>query len=161
MLDPLAALGVASSVIQFVDFGIKLVSDGAELYEKGRLGNNDELELITKDLTRLTQDIVTSTQPGQAQNGKPPSKDEIALRELATSCNEIGEQLLNLLESLKVQKSGNMLEDGVASFRKALRSARKKGQIHNVEKRLKKMQGQLNTNILELLRCVSYTSCES
>ncbi|KAF8850252.1 hypothetical protein BDZ45DRAFT_197585 [Acephala macrosclerotiorum] len=124
MLDPLTALSVASSVVQFVDFGIKLVSDGVELYEKGRLGNNDELELITKDLTRLTEDIATSTQSEQTHSGKPPSKDEYALRELATSCKETGEQLLDLLESLKVQKSGKMLEDGVASFRKALQSAR-------------------------------------
>ncbi len=152
MLDPLTALSVASSVIQFVDFGVKLVSDGAELYEKGRLGNNNELELITKDLTRLTEDIATSTQPGQTHSGKPPSKDEHALRELATSCKKIGEQLLDLLESLKVEKSGKMLEDGVASFRKALRNARKKGQIQNVEKRLKKMEDQLNINILALIR---------
>lgn len=152
MLDPLTALSVASSVVQFVDFGVKLVSDGAELYEKGQLGDNDELELITRDLTRLTGDVVTSTQPGQTHGGETPSKDEYALRELATTCKDIGEQLLDLLESLKVQKSGKILEDGLASFRKALRSAKKKGQIQNIEKRLKKMRDQLNMNILALLR---------
>jgi hypothetical protein len=159
MLDPLTALSVACSVVQFVDFGVKLVSEGSQLYEKGSLGDNDELEVITKDLTRLTEDIIASTQPGQVQDGVsgiPPSKDEKALRELAVSCKEIGEQLLDLLESMKVQKSGKILEDGISSFRKALRSARKKGQIQNVEKRLKKMQDQLNINILALLRYVCF-----
>jgi len=155
MLDPLTSLSVASSVVQFVDFAIKLLSDGAELYEKGTLANHDELELVTKDLTRLTDDIISTTQSGQTQYRgaeQPPSKDEVALLELAASCQKIGEQLLALLESLKVQKSGNALENGLTSFRKAVRSAKKKGQIQNLEKRLKKMQDQLSISILALLR---------
>ncbi|KAF8846688.1 hypothetical protein BDZ45DRAFT_755757 [Acephala macrosclerotiorum] len=56
MMDPLAALSIAAAVIQFVDFGLTLVSEGVEFYESGSLAKNDELELITKDLTRLTHD---------------------------------------------------------------------------------------------------------
>ena len=66
-----------------VDFGIKLICEGVQPYEKGSLQSNDGIELITDDLTRLTEDIVTSTRPGKAQDGmlgRPPSKDEESLR---------------------------------------------------------------------------------
>ena len=35
MLDPLTAVGLAGTVVQFVDFSTKLVSHSVELYEKG------------------------------------------------------------------------------------------------------------------------------
>lgn len=37
MLDPLTAVGLAGTVVQFVDFSTKLVSHSVELYEKGKL----------------------------------------------------------------------------------------------------------------------------
>jgi hypothetical protein len=125
MLDPMSALSLASSVVQFVDFGIKLVSEGVELYEKGTLANNDEIEQITRDLTQLTEELTATPQVALDHARivtKPPSRDELALQELACSCKLLGDQLLNILDGLKPQKSHNGLE----SFRKALRSARKK-----------------------------------
>lgn len=140
-----------------MDFGIKLLSDSAELYAKGTLTGNDELELVTKDLNRLEDDIIATTESGLAQSStvrQPPSKDEEAVLELAASCKEIGGQLLALLVSLKVPRWGNVLEDSLASFRKALRSAKTKGRIRNLERRLKMMQSQLNTNVLAILEYI-------
>lgn len=154
MLDPLTALSLACNVVQFVDYGIKLVSEGAELYKAGSIANHDELELVINDLTRLTKDLA-ATQSGWSTSAtakRALSNDETALRGLAASCKEIGEELLTLLDSLKVRKSGKVLEDGIQSFRIALRSARKKGQIQNVENRLKRIQEQLSIRILALLK---------
>jgi hypothetical protein len=55
MLDPLTALSLASSVIQFVDFGIKLFRSGRELYgsSNGSSVGNQDLDTIAKDLKGL------------------------------------------------------------------------------------------------------------
>ncbi len=106
MLDPLTALSVAACVAQFVDFSIKLVSNGVELYHHGTLANNNELEQATKDLTHLTEELASTRQVAQYQPGfvtRLPSKDEMALKELAGSCKELGDQLLSALEDLKAE----------------------------------------------------------
>ncbi len=50
MLDPFTALSLASSVIQFVDFGVKLLNESAELYHPGSLLKHEDFETITNDL---------------------------------------------------------------------------------------------------------------
>lgn len=54
-MDPFSAFSLASSVIQFVDFGIKLFSKGRELYKSGSgaLFINEEFGNVTTDLIRL------------------------------------------------------------------------------------------------------------
>lgn len=146
-MDPLAALSVVAAVIQFVDFGLRLVSDGAELYERGSVGRNDELELIARDLTRLTDDIVAAP-----THWLDSSEDEAALKKAAGLCQEIGNELLNHLEKLRVQPSGNRLRLGLDSFRKSLRNVRKRNKTQSIETRLKRARGQVKMNVLNLLR---------
>ncbi len=151
MLDPLSALSLASSIVQFVDFGIKLVSDGYELYDRGSLENNDEIEQATRDLTQLTENLATPSQNFAEQSGtaiRPPSKDERRLQDVAEACKELGDQLLLVLEELKPRERQNGLE----SFRKVLRGFRKKGKVQDIEKRLKKLQDQLALHLIAIMK---------
>jgi len=55
-MEPLSALGVASNVVQFVDFASKVVSETARIY-RGRARRDaederSELERVTNDLWR-------------------------------------------------------------------------------------------------------------
>ncbi|KAE8447855.1 hypothetical protein EG329_010084 [Mollisiaceae sp. DMI_Dod_QoI] len=150
MLDPLTALSLASSIVQFVDFGIKLVSDGYELYARGSLKSNDEVEQATRDLTQLTQNLAIPSQSFAERSGtatRLPSKDERRLQEIAEACKELGDQLLLTLEELKPRESQNGLE----SFRKTLRGVKKRGKVQDIEKRLKKMQDQLALHLLAIM----------
>jgi hypothetical protein len=54
-MDPLSALSLAGTVVQFVEFGGKLLKEGRELYRSttGSLTVNDELELVVVDLQAL------------------------------------------------------------------------------------------------------------
>jgi hypothetical protein len=151
MLDPLSALSLASSIVQFVDFGIKLVSDGYELYERGSLKINDELERATRDLTQLAEDLATSPQTVSEQPGtriRLPSKHERSLQQLAETCKELSDQLLSVLEDLKPRERQNGLE----SFRKALAGSRKAGKARNIETRLKKLQDELGIHLLAIMK---------
>jgi hypothetical protein len=154
MVDPLAALSVASSVVQFVDYGTKILTKTAELYKNGSLADNDELELVTKDLTRPTGDLLVlgKEQQDDADTNDPGAGEDTALQELARSCKDIGEQLLAQLRTLKVTKSGNKLEHGLESLGKSLRSSWKRSKVENIEKRLRKVREELDTRILALIK---------
>ena len=144
MLDPLTAISLASSVVQFVDFSVKLVSTGHELYEKGSLANNDEVERITQDLAHLAEELGADRPP----SAKQPSPDEIALQNLAGSCKELADEMMDVLKTLKVQKT----KSGLEIVRKSLKSMRKKGKIQDIEKRLEKIRDELNLRLTAILR---------
>jgi hypothetical protein len=58
-MDPLSALSLAGTVVQFVDFGCKLLAEGRQIYQSssGRLNTNEEIELITNDLQTLVKKL--------------------------------------------------------------------------------------------------------
>ncbi|KAK0110315.1 hypothetical protein ONS96_001932 [Cadophora gregata f. sp. sojae] len=143
MLDPLTAISLASAVVQFVDFSVKLVSAGHELYDKGSLANNDEIEQITQDLAHLTEEL-GADRPTPA---KQLSQDEIAIKQLASSCKELADEMLEVLTTLKLQKP----ESGLETVRKSLRSMRNKGKIQDIEKRLGKIRDELNLRLTAIL----------
>ena len=51
-MDPVSALGVASSIVQLVDFGFRLVSNSVELYK-----SNDGATVTNRDLAITAQDL--------------------------------------------------------------------------------------------------------
>lgn len=155
MLEPLSALSVACAAVQFVDFSVKVVSKGVQLFDKGSLSNNDELELTTNELNRLMGNLTANT-PTQAQiwigTRRPISPEEEALIRVAASCKEVGEKLLELLGRLKTQNHESRMGQGVDSFRVALRDIRKRGDVQDTKKRLHDLQAQLSIHLLSLLR---------
>ena len=60
MLDPVTALSVAGTVVQFVDFSARLISKGQVIQRKGSTVQNDELESVTNDLLDITQTLQVS-----------------------------------------------------------------------------------------------------
>ncbi|PQE13327.1 Vegetative incompatibility HET-E-1 protein [Rutstroemia sp. NJR-2017a BVV2] len=140
-------MSLASAIVQFIDFGFKLVSEGIELYENGTLTENEELELITSDLENLANNLGTSS--SQLKTNSP---DEKALQELAFRCNDLAIELLAILDTLKPQRQGSTkLRHGLESVRVAVRNARKKGRIQTIESRLEKLQKQLNSRMISIL----------
>lgn len=59
-MDPLSALSVAAAVVQFVDYGTRLVSKTRELYKstQGALTTNIELEAASKRVQYLTTPLM-------------------------------------------------------------------------------------------------------
>lgn len=61
MPDPVTSLGIAANVVQFVDFGVNLLTKGREIRQRGSTRANDELEALTQDLAGLSQYLQTAT----------------------------------------------------------------------------------------------------
>lgn len=147
MLDPWSALNVANSVVQFLDFGRKLVQGSVELYKSadGTLDRNALLDDLTTDLKEISIGLGGYPQsPGATGNDVP-------LQRLARSCYEYSTQLLNILEDLR--RKENRLKSW-ESFRQSLRSLVKAGKLGDLNEKLDKTRTELMINLLAQLRFV-------
>jgi hypothetical protein len=144
MLDPLTAIGLASAIVQFVDFSSKLVSETKELYHSTQ---NEELQAVTQDLRELCTKL--SSAQGRAASVEP-STDELALLELSGSCKAVADELVAVLEKLRVKS----VHEKWGSFKIALKGAMKKEKIESIRARLDRIQSQLQIRLTGILRWV-------
>lgn len=147
MLDPINAIGLASSIVQFVQFGTKLVSEGLELYQSndGALARNSELEAIVKDINERSKILINTPQL---------SEDDVAMQKLAESSRKIADELLKKLSSLRTPESHKRLQ----SSRKTLAAAWKKDKIADLERRLCRLQTQINERLVFMMRFSTHST---
>ncbi|KAN0108768.1 hypothetical protein V8E51_008510 [Hyaloscypha variabilis] len=138
-MDPLTALSVAASVVQFVSYGSELVSKSRELYKSahGTLTENAEIEEASKRLQEMTA-------PLQGIQG-----DQI-LEQICSGCVEVSRELVQRLDNLKVPEDHRHKK--WKSFRQALKSVIGKSKIDEIEGRLHGFRMELDTHVLLGLR---------
>ena len=153
-LDPLTALSVAGTIVQFVDFGSKLVSRSQELYRSsnGNLSVNEELSLITTTLLKL---ITKLRRPLALEELTTSDGDDYqALTALCDSCAQLAEELLTRLQSLKISGKFKMWR----SIQQAIKSCWAEKDLDSLFKRLAVFRQSIETHILVGLRCVCWES---
>jgi hypothetical protein len=145
VLDPFSALGLASNIVQFIDFGSKLLSTGRELRNSadGVLEANIELEVITKDLVSIDEQLMRSSGLLTLR-----TEGERALQTLAASCRKDAERLLSILDKFKVSSPSSKWK----SLGKGIRILWKKDEVDELLARLDRARSQLNTHLLAILK---------
>lgn len=148
MLDPMNAISLASSIVQFTQLGTKLVLEGLELYrsDDGAMAKNRELEAIINDINQRSKLLINTPQP---------SEDEVALQKLAELSRKIADELLEQLSTLRIPVSHKRLQ----SSRKALGAAWKKDRITDLERRLSRLQNQINQRLVFMMRFFTHSTC--
>ena len=146
MLDPFSALSLAATIVQFVDFGSKIVSGAVELYRstEGSLTNNVELSTIVTDLSAISSGLEVQDR----ELSHRFSKDERALANLAVHCKSLADKFLDVLDDLSVKGPHKKWK----SVRQALRSVWKENEIRDIQKRLDSFRSQLTLRLLATLR---------
>ena len=146
-MDPLSSLGLASNLLQFVDFSRKLISGGVELYRsaEGASAANVELENITEDLQELSSKLAV---PKAQQGEGTTSVDDEAVRKIAASCQQVSVELILVLQKIKVQSRHRKWD----SARQALKSVWKENVIRSYSRRLDDLRSQLVTRIVAASR---------
>ena len=152
MLDPLTALGLAGNLIQVIQFSYDIVSEGNKIYNDSGsvLSQNKTAEEVATDLSELTQSLKAKQEEWRVAHGRLPLEpDETRLRNLCDRCVEVAYELQIQLNKLKAKDGpGKRLK----SYKQALISVWRKGDIEEIAARLKRYQEELDTRVLLSLR---------
>lgn len=144
-LESLAALGTTANIIQFVEFGYKLFSKSRALYKASdeRVEESVELEIISKALKRLSNDLVAIP-----SSTMPQLQAEAELLPLAKRCEAIANELLVALNELQV----NGRKGKWQCFRSALKRIWKSREIDYMARKLDSICGQLTNCLINVLK---------
>jgi hypothetical protein len=108
MLDPLTALSVAGNVVQFVDFGTRVLQDAYSLY-KGResgLSADRQIQLLIEDLLKLIAKLRWPEDPNITSSSPQSGED---LQGLCDQCTTVADRMIQRLKSRRVTHRRNDL----------------------------------------------------
>ena len=151
-MDPLSALSVAGNIIQFIDFGCRLLSKARELYKSpvGSLAVHDEIILVTTDLKELVKKLRQSFHSNLAnEEGEDHWKP---LRNICEEASSVAEELLKRLGTLRLNFDGS--HRGWDSVQLAVRSLWSEKEVVGLSKRLATLKEALETRVLLSIRLV-------
>jgi hypothetical protein len=137
-MEAIAAFSLACNVFQVLDFAYNLLKGGLYLAQPGEdsLPENSSASALATDLRGLTAKI---------QATSLPSSVEPRLKDLCTRCDEVAQELINILDSLKVTKKRQLVA-------KAIRGQLEKKRIELLEQRLDRYRAEIQLYITVELR---------
>jgi hypothetical protein len=102
-MEALSIIGLVSSILTFVDYGLKAVNTATSIYNSasGVSAANAQLEEATQRLRTIAARLETDHTNLRADEGHD------ALRECAVSCRKQCDELLSLLDALKSKRPGS------------------------------------------------------
>jgi hypothetical protein len=140
-MDPISAIGLASSILAFVDFSSKLVKGIYQVVgaADGATEENADVNTVMEDLEAVTAAIEVDF--------KSFSKHEKELARLASKCATLSRDLQKTLRSVKVQQ-GNVPWQTIKS---AWKTVTKKDKIDSMGKRIDQYRAELMLRLQMLL----------
>jgi hypothetical protein len=159
VMDPLTALSLAGTIVQFVDFAGKIIRGAKHLYKStsGALSGNDDLEERTKILSDLATKLKQPIQPplcgAAAKDASDPSPNPVyaILQDLCDKCGREADQILTRLQGLKV----NGKHRAWKSFQLAVKAAWAQREVEEISKRLSDYQKLLEMHVISTIRYAS------
>ena len=153
MAEAIAALSLAANIVQFIDFGSRVLSGGLKLYNRtpdsNGLGSANDTKFIIQSLQRLIEELNQPLEQSDSTNEVPElSQTEIDLRNLAAQCMVIANELLKAIKNVELQGKGGKWD----SFRAALKQVLAEGKIEKMRQRLDAFRQEIILHILAFLR---------
>ncbi|EXJ58421.1 hypothetical protein A1O7_05846 [Cladophialophora yegresii CBS 114405] len=132
VLDPVSALSIAASVVQFIDFGTKLISKSRELARNstGTLGEHGEMIAASNRLKDLDDGLLKSLSILTAEK-KKLTEAETALRAVSQECRDMAAEFSQTLSEYSVEPGQNAWK----SFRKVFKAVWDKEGIEAMRQR--------------------------
>jgi len=167
-MEPLSALSLAGTLIQFVDFSSKLFSGAKSLYKSanGALAINDELELIASDFNSVLSKLQAYGRSSNHSGGESITVAQGPQDDFQNVCNEATRVVADLtqrLQNLKVNGKAEGPRRVWASLSQAIKSAWSHEEIIALQHRLKDLKKALETRVLLSFRCLQplpiFVSC--
>ena len=97
-MDPVTAFGLASNVIQLIDFATGVIFEASKLSRTPVFDNHMVLRDVTKDLQELDGKVMRSVSKEQSRNEIGGSESDGSLRDLCFKSSSAASELLQLLQ---------------------------------------------------------------
>ena len=139
MAEVIAFFGLAGNIMQFLDFGSKIVS------KSHRSKQYLALDIIATDLEHVTHGLKTSI---QATPSDETSQSELMLKQLAIQCRDVCLELLQVLDKLQVHNGGGRWR----TLHRALASVWSESQISALHTKMDSFRQQFILRLIISLR---------
>lgn len=143
-MDPIAAVGLASGILTFIDAGTKLIKTAYAI--------NNSLDGVLED-NRHREDVAGTVQDAASRleitGILALTKEQQSLTDLAKKCKAISEDLVHLLEDIKPKGSSFKAFN---ALRHALKANKNKNRIGDLEGQLKDYRDQLFLALIDISR---------
>ena len=143
-MDPIAAVGLASGILTFIDAGTKLIKTAYAIhnYLDGVLEDNRHRE----DIAGTVEDAASRL---EITGILALTKEQQSLTDLAKRCQAISKQFIQLLDKIKPKGSSFKAFN---SLRHAVKASKTKTLIEDLEGQLKDYRNQLSLALINISR---------
>lgn len=144
-LEGLAALGLASNILQVIDFSYKLVSGAKEITNSatGVSAQHETFETVSHSLLQLVSDV----------DGPSSSQIPLEIRTLAAQTRDLAQSFIAELDKLKPKEP----KRAWSGFIQAMKEANKSDKLLALNKRLNMLQRSLNSHLLNMMSMIFLT----
>lgn len=144
-MESLAALSLAGTVVQFVEFATKIAKGTHEIFEstQGMITVHEQLKGLTNNLQEMCDELQKPIP--EEQLTRPAEK---RLKGLAGACAEECKYLQDGLNDLRVQEGSNVWESLVA----AIKANNKEKTIVKIQERLDRFGTVIGIQLGEILK---------
>ncbi|KAJ8063153.1 hypothetical protein OCU04_008394 [Sclerotinia nivalis] len=151
MMNPLDALSLAGTIIQFVDFSSKVIAGANELYKFGAesLNVHQQLGLAVDDLSKLSKRL-SDSYSDLCGNGVKPAPADNSFICICKNATELSTELNNKLSSLKVTATGKRRK--WQTLKQALKSVWSEKELMDLKNRLALLRDSIQMHIVVDLR---------
>ena len=138
---PLSALSLACNVTQLLEQAVHIAKNCKEIYDRGSLGENDEIEQFAKEVAEANKEL-----QDELATASLSRRDE-RIRTVAQKSLFLSNELRKILNRIKFGKAKT---SGTSNAFKAwIRTTIKKGQIEKLQKQLQEQERQLGSGMLK------------
>ncbi|RYP06373.1 hypothetical protein DL765_009520 [Monosporascus sp. GIB2] len=157
-MEPVSALGIAAAVVQFADFGYRVVKGTYDAYKSSssRAVGNIKPTTASHDLSQLLQNAEAKLEnrwPGQGTPSSPTNdagSPEDIFRRLCCECREIKSALDEIFAKL-VPRGRSRATMAASSLAVELKRVSRAGEVGRLAERLNRVRQQTMAAILVLL----------
>jgi hypothetical protein len=162
-MEALAALGIASNAVQFLEFATKLCVTSIEIYQgaDGASTSNAQAEVLLKSFIETIDEV--SSNLGQycvalnVASKEASRRGEVQISSIISDCQAIADELLRRFDKLKSNgKPGKW-----KSFVSGVKCMWKKQELEELQGRLKQNRDELEWRVLLSLRYLLFPICAS
>jgi ribosomal protein L29 len=153
-MDPFSGIGLASSIITFIDFGCGLVSDAHEIYHSanGLTRDFEDVDLACERSKQIAQSIQSRVVTRRDyMTADDAMTDNEVLQGLAKSCLGTANEITEVLGKMRSKTDGKQTRK-LKSLRKAFVQYRGKDKVEQLNQRLQTHRRDLSHHLIIMMR---------